>query len=142
MKSYLERFLEFIKSRIFIMMAGIFVLFFAVVCKLFYLQIIHGEEYQQSLTASIMQDLTIPASRGMIYDRYGRPLATNQVAYSLKLDDSITVSFSEEERAALQDEIPAGRFGSPKEAAQMAVQLICAPDYLTGQILTLDGGWI
>ncbi len=101
MKSYLERFLEFIKSRIFIMMAGIFVLFFAVVCKLFYLQIIHGEEYQQSLTASIMQDLTIPASRGMIYDRYGRPLATNQVAYSLKLDDSITVSFSEEERARM-----------------------------------------
>ncbi len=58
------------------------------------------------------------------------------------IDTDMNSCFSEEERAALQDEIPAGRFGSPKEAAQMAVQLICAPGYLTGQILTLDGGWI
>lgn len=98
MKSYLERFLEFIKSRIFVMMAAVFILFCAVTCRLFYLQILHGEDYQQDLTASILQDLTIPASRGMIYDRYGRPLATNQVAYSLMLDDSISISFSEQER--------------------------------------------
>ena len=58
------------------------------------------------------------------------------------IDTDMNSCFSEEERAALQDEIPAGRFGSPKEAAQMAVQLICAPGYLTGQILTLDGGWV
>lgn len=58
------------------------------------------------------------------------------------IDTDMNRCFSEEERAALQDEIPAGRFGSSEEAAQMAVQLICAPGYLTGQILTLDGGWV
>ena len=91
MKNYFERIIEFIKSRVFIMLMGIFILFFVVALKLFSLQIVHGETYQQSLKTSIIQELSIPASRGMIYDRYGRPLAYNQVAFSLMLDDSINI---------------------------------------------------
>jgi len=34
-----------------------------------------------------------------------------------------------------------GRYGTPEEAAALAWQLATAPAYLTGQILTLDGGW-
>lgn len=94
MKSYLERIKEFIKSRLFLMLMGVFVLFSIIVVRLFSMQIVNGEKYQQNLKASILQELSIPASRGIIYDRYGRPLATNQVAFSLKLDDSIKVSLS------------------------------------------------
>lgn len=94
MKSYLEKITEFIKSRLFLMLMGVFVLFSIIVVRLFSMQIVNGEEYQQNLKASILQELSIPASRGIIYDRYGRPLATNQVAFSLKLDDSIKVSLS------------------------------------------------
>ncbi|MCI8342146.1 MAG: hypothetical protein HFE62_02875 [Firmicutes bacterium] len=95
MKSYFERIIEFIKSRLFIMMVGVFLLFFVIVLRLFSLQVVNGEQYQQALTVSVQQELSIPASRGIIYDRYGRPLATNQVAFSVKLDDSIKVSFSD-----------------------------------------------
>ncbi len=49
---------------------------------------------------------------------------------------------SPDERAALAEEIPAGRFADPEEIAAMAVQLAHAPAYLTGQIITMDGGWI
>ena len=49
--------------------------------------------------------------------------------------------FSEDEREALRAEIPADRFGRAEEVGQLALQLAQAPDYLTGQILTLDGGW-
>ncbi|MGE4215188.1 MAG: penicillin-binding transpeptidase domain-containing protein [Anaerotignaceae bacterium] len=94
MKSYLEKIIEFIKSRLFLMLMGVFVLFSMIVVRLFSMQIVNGEKYQQNLKASILQELSIPASRGIIYDRYGRPLATNQVAFSLKLDDSIKVSLS------------------------------------------------
>ena len=94
MKSYLEKITEFIKSRLFLMLMSIFVLFSIIVVRLFSMQIVNGETYQQNLKASILQELSIPASRGIIYDRYGRPLATNQVAFSLKLDDSIKVSLS------------------------------------------------
>ncbi|MCD7807220.1 MAG: 3-oxoacyl-ACP reductase, partial [Lachnospiraceae bacterium] len=37
--------------------------------------------------------------------------------------------------------IPADRMGRPEEAAALCLQLACAPEYLTGQIITLDGGW-
>ena len=49
--------------------------------------------------------------------------------------------FSEEERMALAEEIPAGRFGTTEEVATLALQLAESPTYLTGQILTMDGGW-
>lgn len=57
------------------------------------------------------------------------------------IDTQMNACFCKEELSALADEIPAGRFGAPQEAASLAVQLACANDYLTGQVITLDGGW-
>ena len=94
MRNLLNRMLELAKNRLFVMLGGIFVMFLIISLRLFYLQVINGESYLQKSTASIMQTLSIPASRGVIYDRYGRPLATNQVAFSVKFDDSIKISLS------------------------------------------------
>ncbi len=58
------------------------------------------------------------------------------------IDTDMNRFLSGEERIALAGEIPAGRLGTPEEAAEMAWKLLSAPDYLTGQIVTLDGGWI
>lgn len=58
------------------------------------------------------------------------------------IDTQMNACFSEEERKELADEIPAGRFGTPEEVAHLAVQLASGNDYLTGQIITLDGGWL
>lgn len=57
------------------------------------------------------------------------------------IDTDMNRCFSKEERQALIDEIPADRFGTPDEVADLALQLACAPSYLTGQILTIDGGF-
>jgi len=58
------------------------------------------------------------------------------------IDTQMNACFSEEERTALAEEIPAGRFGLPEEVAALALQLATGNDYLTGQIITLDGGWL
>ena len=42
----------------------------------------------------------------------------------------------------LLDEIPAGRIGKPEEVADLFMKLVEAPDYLTGQVIKMDGGWI
>ena len=49
--------------------------------------------------------------------------------------------FTEEDMTALKNEIPADRIGQPEEVAQMVISLLHAPAYLTGQVVTLDGGW-
>lgn len=65
----------------------------------------------------------------------------NAVAFGV-IDTDMNKCFSKEDMDALASEIPADRIGTPKEAAQMIVQIIEAPEYLTGQIITMDGGWI
>lgn len=57
------------------------------------------------------------------------------------IDTSMNACFTAEDMAALTEEIPADRIGKPEEVAQLALQLAQAPTYLTGQIITLDGGW-
>lgn len=57
------------------------------------------------------------------------------------IDTDMNACFSEEERQELAEEIPAGRFGTAQEVARLALSLINGNDYLTGQIITLDGGW-
>lgn len=58
------------------------------------------------------------------------------------IDTDMNRCFSEENMAALREEIPADRIGQPQEVAQLLLSIINGPDYLTGQIISLDGGWI
>jgi 3-oxoacyl-[acyl-carrier protein] reductase len=58
------------------------------------------------------------------------------------IDTQMNQCFSAQERAALAEEIPAGRFGTPEEVAALILQLSTGNEYLTGQIISLDGGWI
>ena len=68
-------------------------------------------------------------------------IAVNAIACGV-VDTDMMAVYSAEEKAALAEEIPAGTFARPKEVAQMVENLLIAPPYFTGQILTFDGGWI
>ncbi len=57
------------------------------------------------------------------------------------IDTDMNRCFSNDEREQLRAEIPSDRFGQPDEAAALLLSLLDAPSYLTGQIITLDGGW-
>lgn len=57
------------------------------------------------------------------------------------IDTEMNHFLSEEDRQALSEEIPAGRFGLPEEVAELALDLAEKHTYLTGQIIRLDGGW-
>lgn len=67
-------------------------------------------------------------------------ITVNAIACGV-IDTQMNQCFSPEERMQLCEEIPAGRFGSPEEAAKLAYSIVNAPSYLTGQIISLDGGW-
>lgn len=57
------------------------------------------------------------------------------------IDTDMNKQLDAEERIALENEIPAGRFGTPQEVADTILQLIQSPIYLTGQIIGMDGGF-
>jgi 3-oxoacyl-[acyl-carrier protein] reductase len=58
------------------------------------------------------------------------------------VDTRMNGHLSVQEKQALAEEIPAGRFAKPSEIADSVRLLLRAPAYLTGQVLTVDGGWI
>lgn len=57
------------------------------------------------------------------------------------IDTDMNRCFSQGELNALIDEIPANRLGTPEEVAHLTLQLIHSPKYLTGQIISIDGGF-
>lgn len=57
------------------------------------------------------------------------------------IDTDMNRCFSQEERKELEEEIPAGRFGSPQEVAELVYSIAETSAYFTGQIVTMDGGW-
>lgn len=67
-------------------------------------------------------------------------IQVNAIACGL-IDTTMNAGFDSDDMLALIDEIPASRIGRPEEAAQLIYDLCAGHDYLTGQIITLDGGW-
>lgn len=58
------------------------------------------------------------------------------------IDTTMNNLLSKEEKAELADSIPCGRFGTAEEVAQLVWDVANAPEYLTGQIIGIDGGYI
>ena len=57
------------------------------------------------------------------------------------VDTRMNAHLSDEERITLAEEIPAGRFATPEDVARQAVLMLESDVYMTGQIITFDGGW-
>ncbi|WP_461809727.1 elongation factor P 5-aminopentanone reductase [Faecalimonas sp.] len=57
------------------------------------------------------------------------------------IDTVMNAQLDAEERLVLEKEIPAGRFGKPEEVAKLVFDIANDHNYLTGQIIGLDGGW-
>lgn len=57
------------------------------------------------------------------------------------IETDMNKCFDETEIEILRQEIPADRLGQPQEVAKLVGLLCNGNEYLTGQIITLDGGW-
>ncbi len=58
------------------------------------------------------------------------------------IDTEMNHFLSDEELLQLTDEIPAGRLGRAEEVADLVYSVTHKNEYLTGQVIHLDGGWI
>lgn len=83
-KDFLSR---VIKSRLFPVMIIFCLLFFALILRLFRLQIIESEQHQKDYVQMTLSELTTDAVRGNIYDKNGTVLAYDQMVYSVTLKD-------------------------------------------------------
>ena len=76
------------KRRAFIIVIAMMVFLSAFFVRLFYVQIVNGEDYAQMVSGERELKLTVDAPRGEIYDRYMRPLNVNRTSFSVVFDYS------------------------------------------------------
>ena len=79
---------RYIHSRIAVVITIICIFFSILIGRIFYLQIVMGEEYQTEHTLTILKTRTQNATRGSIYDRNGNLLAYDKLAYCVTFEDT------------------------------------------------------
>lgn len=76
----------------------------------------------------------------------GKELAPSRIAVNAlacgAVQTDMNAILSPEETSVLEESIPYGRMATPEETAEFALRILTAPDYLTGQIIRFDGGWL
>ncbi|MDE7062166.1 MAG: peptidoglycan glycosyltransferase, partial [Lachnospiraceae bacterium] len=76
------------KSRVFVLSVVMILLTSVLLGRLFYLQILKGESYQNNYRLRIQKTRVLNSTRGNIYDRNGNLLAYNELAHSIIIEDN------------------------------------------------------
>lgn len=90
-REFLKNVWKVMKHRLFLLLVFVCLIFWVLISRVFELQIVQGQQLANDFSINIQKTLPIEGTRGNIYDRNGVPLATNELAYTVMLDDSTVV---------------------------------------------------
>lgn len=82
-----ENFIKVITSRLFVLVIILVSLGSVLIHRVFELQIVNGQTYLDNFQLKIQKERSIYSTRGNIYDRNGKLLAYNELAYSVTIED-------------------------------------------------------
>lgn len=89
LRDYLKELIKrIITSRLFALSIVFCVMFCALITRLFQLQIMEGEQYQDAYIALAEKEIKTASTRGNIYDRNGNVLASNELTYFVTIQDT------------------------------------------------------
>lgn len=96
---------RFFKSRLTVLVTVMMLLFSAILIRVFSLQIVNGQTYQENFVMRIEKTLTTESTRGNIYDCNGKLLAYNELAYSVTISDSGSYGGARERHRVLNTQL-------------------------------------
>ena len=89
------------RSRLFPIVIMFSFLFVVLIYRIFTIQIVNGEEYQQNAETDRESKIETKATRGNIYDRNGVLLAYNELSYTLQIEDNGELTTDEEKNTMI-----------------------------------------
>lgn len=92
---------SFFGSRLFVLAMIILLMGGVLLQRLFTLQIINGEAYQENYTLRIKKERVLNGTRGEILDCNGKVLAYNELTYKVTIEDNGTYARTDEKNKAL-----------------------------------------
>lgn len=88
--------LNIFTSRLFVLAVVFCLLSSVLIHRVFTLQIVNGQDYLDNYKLTIKKTKEIQGTRGNIYDRNGKVLATNRLAYTVQIEDNGSYDDKEE----------------------------------------------
>ncbi len=89
MKDFLKDLYKTLTNRIFITFLVICLLFYFIVARLFDMQVVNSQHYENQIKKTSTIPVRVKAPRGIIVDKYGRPIASNKSVRVVKIDYSM-----------------------------------------------------
>lgn len=96
---------QYMSHRLFPLTIIFFVLFGILIYRLFHLQIVNGQKYLDNFEYGQERTVTVPASRGNIYDRNGNVLAYNMISYTVTYGNDSRLSSRANELDLTENEL-------------------------------------
>lgn len=95
------------RLRMIVLQALVFSLFLTLFARLYYLQVVSGDQYNAQAAAQSVREIVVQPQRGLIVDDMGRPLVTNRTSWVVSLDRSVLDKMTDEVRAKLVERLSA-----------------------------------
>jgi len=95
------------RLRMIVLQALVFSLFVTLFARLYYLQVVSGDEYHAQAAAQSVREVVVQPQRGLIVDDMGRPLVTNRTSWVVSLDRSVLDKMTDDVRAKLVERLGA-----------------------------------
>ncbi|MCD4535885.1 penicillin-binding protein 2 [Nocardioides sp. cx-169] len=89
------------RLRMIVLQALVLSLFATLLVRLYYLQVVSGDEYHAQAAAQSVREIVVQPERGLIVDAQGRPLVTNRTSWVVSLDRSVLDKMTEQVRTKL-----------------------------------------
>ena len=83
---------EILRTRVFVLIIVFCIMSSILVGRLFNLQIVNGQQYLDDYKLQIQKTRVTQGTRGNIYDKNGKLLAYNELAYSVTIEDNYSDS--------------------------------------------------
>lgn len=93
------------RLRLVVIQALVFSLFATLLVRLYYLQVVSGDEYQGKAAAQSVREIVVQPTRGLIVDAQGRPLVANRLSWVVSLDRTVLGKLPEAQRQTLVERV-------------------------------------
>ena len=89
------------RLRLVVIQALVFSLFATLLVRLYYLQVVSGEEYAAQAASQSVREIVVQPQRGLIVDDMGRPLVANRTSWVVSIDRGTLAKLPDDEQRAL-----------------------------------------
>ncbi|GAW47834.1 MULTISPECIES: penicillin-binding protein 2 [unclassified Nocardioides] len=104
------------RLRLVVIQALVFALFVTLFARLYYLQVVGGEEYHAQAASQSVREIVVQPQRGLIVDDLGRPLVANRTSWVVSVDRSMLAKMTEH-----QQEVLVGRLSDVVDVPRRAI---------------------